>query len=166
MTRQCGVVGLDIHFDLFFQAKLFQEAIDGSNIIIILMLGRFLRFRFDQQGALEANFVFVLNDHLHEATQLFAFLTKISIEQGFVAFTAAPQHVIFSPQLFGGIHGVHNLRCGPGINFWIRIGRRACAVTWIGEAVSCTPQQFYTAGFLLLRQYISHDGKIIDVFFN
>jgi hypothetical protein len=44
-----GVVSLNVHLDLFFQAKLLEEAIDRRDIVIILMLSGFLRFRFDKQ---------------------------------------------------------------------------------------------------------------------
>ncbi|CSG68223.1 Uncharacterised protein [Shigella sonnei] len=43
------------------------------------MFSRFLRFRFDKQRALEADFMFMLNHHLHKAAQLFTLLTQVGI---------------------------------------------------------------------------------------
>jgi len=79
VTCQRRVVSFNVQFNLFFQTKLFQEAIDRRGIVIILMFGRFLRFRFDKQRALETDFMFMLNHHLHKAAQLFTLLTQVGI---------------------------------------------------------------------------------------
>ena len=96
VTRQRGVVGFDIQFDLFFQTELLEESVYGRRIVIVLVLGRFLRLRLDKQSALETGFVFVFHDQLHEATNLLTFLTQIGIQQRFIAFTTAPQNVVFT----------------------------------------------------------------------
>ena len=79
VTCQRRVVSFNVQFNLFFQTKLFQEAIDRRSIVIILMFGRFLRFRFDKQRPLETDFMFMLNHHLHKAAQLFTLLTQVGI---------------------------------------------------------------------------------------
>lgn len=73
VTRQRGVVGFDIQFDLFFQTELLEESVYGRRIVIVLVLGRFLRLRLDKQSATETGFVFVFHDQLHEATNLLTF---------------------------------------------------------------------------------------------
>ncbi len=75
VASQGRVVGFDIHFDLFFQPELFQETVYSGHVVIVLMLGWLLRFRLNQQCALETNFVFMFHHHLHEAANLLAFLT-------------------------------------------------------------------------------------------
>ena len=75
VTRQRRVVGFDIHLDLFFQSELLQEAVDRRHVVVVLMLGRLLRFWLNQQRTLEADFVFMLDHHLHEAANLLALLT-------------------------------------------------------------------------------------------
>ena len=62
VARQRGMVSFDIQFDLFFQTELLEEAVDGRRIVVVLVLGRFLRFRLDKQSALETGFVFVFHD--------------------------------------------------------------------------------------------------------
>lgn len=51
VARQRGMVSFDIQFDLFFQTELLEEAVDGRRIVVVLVLGRFLRFRLDKQSA-------------------------------------------------------------------------------------------------------------------
>ena len=165
MTCQRRVVSLNIQFDLFFQTKLLEEAVNGRGVVIILMLGRFLRLRLDQQRALEARFVFVLNHHLHEAANLLTLLTQVGIQQGFVPFTTAPQHVVFTTQFVRGVHRRYHLGGRPTEHFWIRVRRRPGTITGVGEAICRTPQQFHAALLLFLCQHIHHFGEVIFVLF-
>ncbi len=61
----------NVQFNLFFQAKLSGSRLSsgrhGNHLIFRI---RLLRFRFDKQRALEADFMFMLNHHLHKAAQL------------------------------------------------------------------------------------------------
>ena len=62
MACKRSVVGFDTQFDLFFQTELLEESVHGRRIVVVLVLGRFLRFRLDKQSALETSFVFVFHD--------------------------------------------------------------------------------------------------------
>ena len=158
------VVGFDVDFNLFFQTKLLQESIYRGDIVVVLMLSRLLRFRFDKQRATETDFMFVFNDHLQETTNLLALLPHIRIQERFVTFTAAPQNIVFPAQFLGRIHGGNDLGCSPGEHFRIRVGCRSGTVTWVGKAVGCPPQQFHPGFLLFLRQHIGHYGKVIQIF--
>ncbi|MPN23417.1 hypothetical protein SDC9_170805 [bioreactor metagenome] len=129
------------------------------------MLGRFLRLRLNQQRALEARFVLVLNHHLHEAANLLTLLTQVGIQQGFVPFTSAPQHVVFTAQFVRGIHRRYHLGGRPTEHFRIRVRRRPGTITGVGEAVCRSPQQFHAALLLFLCQHIHHFGEVIFVLF-
>ncbi|MNG84767.1 hypothetical protein D3C79_435100 [compost metagenome] len=129
------------------------------------MFGRLLGFWLDQQRSLEADLMFVFNHHLHKAANLFTLLTQIGIEQGFIAFTPAPQHIVFTAQFVGGIHGREHLSCCPTENFRIRVGRCPGTVTWMGEAVGGAPQQLHAAALLLLCQHVGHDCEVVQILF-
>ena len=43
-----GVVLLDVDLDLLLQAVALEEAVDGGDVVIVLVLGRLLRLRLDQ----------------------------------------------------------------------------------------------------------------------
>ena len=158
------VVGLDVDFNLFFQTKLLQESIYRGDIVVVLMLSRLLRFRFDQQRATETDFMFVFNDHLQETANLLALLAQIRIQKRFITFAAAPQNIVFTAQFLGCVHGGNDLGCSPGEHFRIRVGCRTSAVTGVGKAVGGSPQQFHSGFLLFLRQHIGHYGKVIQIF--
>ena len=139
VPRQRRVVRFDVHFNLFFQAELLQEAVNRRHIVIILMLGRLLRLRLDQQGALETGFMFMLHHHLHKAAKLLALLAQIGVQQGFIAFAPAPQYVVFTAELVRRLHRAAHLARRPGEHFWIGIGGGASAVARMGKAVGGAP---------------------------
>ena len=158
-----SVVRLNVKLNLFLKAELFQKAIHGRCVIVILMFGRFLRFRLDEQRTAKTGFMFMLDHHLHKAAKLFTLLAQIGIEQRFVAFTPAPQHIVFTAQLMRRVHGGDHLRGCPGEDFRVWVGGGACAVARMGKAVGGAPQQLHAALLLLLRQHFDHLGKVIQV---
>jgi hypothetical protein len=70
MAGEDGVALLDIDLDLVLQAELLEEAVDGGDVVVVLVLGRLLRLRLDQDRALEADLVLVVDDHRQEAAGL------------------------------------------------------------------------------------------------
>lgn len=80
---------LDIELHLVFKAVLLEEAIDGRNVIVILVLGRLLRLRLDQDRALVADLVLVFDDEVEEAAELVELAADIGVEQRLVTFAAA-----------------------------------------------------------------------------
>ncbi|VEC48177.1 Uncharacterised protein [Klebsiella aerogenes] len=100
------MVSFNIQFNLFFQTKLFEEAVNGRGIIVILMLGRLLRFGLNQQRAFKADFMLMLHHQLHKAPNLLTLLAQVGIQQGFIALATAPQHIVFTAQLMGAFMAV------------------------------------------------------------
>ena len=165
VARQRGVVGLNVHFNLFFQTELLQEAIHRRHVVVILVLRRFLRFWLNQQRAAEADFVLVVDNHLHKAANLLALLTQVGVQQRFISFTATPQDIVLATQLMRGVHCRHHLRGRPAKHFRIRVGCRTCAVAWVSEAVCRAPQQLHAALLLFCRQHIHHLRKVVQILF-
>ncbi len=164
MSGQCGVVGLDIDLDLVFQAVLLQKTEHRGAVVIVLMFGRLLWLGLDQQITLETDLVLVFNDHAHETTELFAFTLEVGIEQGFVAFATAPQHVVGPFETLGGIHCAEHLGRGVGEHFRVRVAGSACGEAWVAEAVGRAPQQFYAALLLMALQVIDHVLEVVAIF--
>ena len=158
VASQRGVVRLNVNLNLFLQSELFQETINCGDIVIILMFCRLLRFWLNQQRPLEASFMFMLDHHLHKAANLLALLTQIGIQQGFIAFAPAPQHIVFAAQGFGGLHGAADLRRRPGKNLRIGISGSTRTIARMGKAVCRAPQQFHAGFLLFLQQFIGHGG--------
>ncbi|MOA10808.1 hypothetical protein D3C78_1307140 [compost metagenome] len=107
----------------------------------------------------------VLHHHLHKAANLLTLLAQIGIQQGFIAFAAAPKHVVFTAQTLGGVHGGEHLGSRPTEDFRIRVGGRTGTVTRMGKAVGGAPQQFYPAAVLFFFQHVGHDRKVVQVLF-
>jgi hypothetical protein len=96
VAGQDRVALLDIDLDLVFQAVALEETVNGGHVEIVLVLGRLLRLRLDQDRALEADLVLVIDDHGEEAAELVELALEVGVEQGLVAFAAAPEHVVLA----------------------------------------------------------------------
>ena len=72
MAGQRRVVGLDVELVLVLEAVPDEEAVDRRRVVVVLVLGRLLRLRLDQERALEADLVLVLGDQVEEAGELVA----------------------------------------------------------------------------------------------
>ena len=72
MAGQDRVALLDVDLDLLLQPEALEEAVDGRDVVVVLVLGRLLRLRLDQDRALEADPVLVVDDQAEEAAGLLA----------------------------------------------------------------------------------------------
>ena len=84
------MIDLDVDFDFLGQAVALQEGEHRRGVAIILMLGGFKRLGFDQYRPLEADAVFVLDDHGQEAAVLVELASQIGIQQRVITLTSAP----------------------------------------------------------------------------
>ena len=90
MVRQHRMADFDIELDLALEAEALQEAEHGRDVEVVLMLGRLLRLGLDQDHALEADLVLVVDDQRQKAPELLLLATQVGVEQRFVALAAAP----------------------------------------------------------------------------
>jgi hypothetical protein len=130
----------------FSQAVALQETVNGGHVEIILVLGRLLRLRLDQDRALEADLVLVIDDHGEEAAHLVQLALEVGVEQGFVAFPAAPEHVVLAAEAFGHVDAAFDRRGGISEDVRIGVGRGTRHVAAVGEEVRRAPEQLQ-AGF-------------------
>jgi hypothetical protein len=158
MTGKDRMTLLDIDLDLVFEPVPLEEAVDRGNVVIILVLGRLLRLRLDQDRALEADLVLVLDHQVEETSELVVLALEVGVEQGLVAFAPAPQHVVGATELVGRIDAGLHCRSREGKNVRIRIGRCPRHVAPVGKQVGRAPQQLHAGGFLLA-------GEIVDDLF-
>jgi len=63
MCRQCGMISFNINLEVRVKAVSLKEADYRTCVEVILMLGGFLGFGFNQQLTLEANFLCIVNCH-------------------------------------------------------------------------------------------------------
>ena len=82
VTGERGVVHLEVDPVLIRQAVPDEEAVDGRAVVVVLMLGRLLWLRLDEQRALEPDPVLVLGDQVEEPGELLALVVVISLPLG------------------------------------------------------------------------------------
>ena len=148
-----SVILLDVELDVLGQAVALEEAVTGRDVEVVLMFGRLLGLRLEQNGALEADLVLVLDDEADEAAELVELALHFGVEQGLVAFAAAPQHVVLPTEPVGCFESGAHLASGVGEDIGIGIGRRARHIAAMREQVRCAPEQAHLGlRHLLLEQ--------------
>ena len=136
-----GMVLLDVDLDLSLQVEGLQHAVDGADVVVVLVLGRLLRLRLDQDRALEADLLLVLDDHGQEPAELGELALDVRIEQRLVTLATAPQNVVGAAELMGQLEHVLHLRGGVGEHVGVRIGRRPGHVAAVGKEVRRAPEK-------------------------
>ena len=81
------------------EAVAAQEGVDRGDVEVVLVLGRLLRLGLDQERALEADLVLVLDHQVQEAAELVVLAPQVGVEQRVVALAAAPEHVVLAAEL-------------------------------------------------------------------
>jgi len=78
---QGRMIDLDVDFDLLGEPIALQEREYRSHIMVVLMLGRLKRLGLDENGALEADLVFVLHHHGQEPRVLIELPAQVGVQQ-------------------------------------------------------------------------------------
>ena len=157
MACQCGVVHFDVHFEVFVQTVGFQEADNRFRVCVILMLGRFHRFRLNQERTFEAACTGIVACNGQHLCKVFFFTLLVGIQQRHIAFASTPEHVVRTAQFDCCVNGILDLNGSAGHNVKVGIGGGTVHVTCMTEYVGSTPQQFDTC-FLLLLLGVCNDG--------
>ena len=156
MASQCSVVYLDVHFEIFFQTVSFEEADNRFRIYIVLMFGRFHRFRFDQERTFETTGTGIVASQRQHLCQVFFFSLLIRVQQRHITFATAPEYIVLSAEFDRSVDSVFDLYGSTGNYIEIGVGSRTVHITCMAEYVGSTPQQFDT-GFSLFLFGISDD---------
>ena len=163
VAGEVGVVLLDVDFHVFGQPPFLQEAVDGRDVIVVLVLGRLARLGLDEQRSLEADLVLVLHRHGQEAAHLLVFPRKIGVEQRFVALASAPQHVVPAAQAVGRFEAGADGGGGEGEHVGIGIGRGASHIAAVLEEVGGAPQQLDLGGGLSWLKHVHHRREVLQM---
>ncbi len=135
------MVDLDVDLDVVLESVVLEEPVDGGRVVVVLVLGGFLRLRLDQDRALEPDLVLVVHHHLQEATELIELLGHVGVEEHLVALAAAPQHVVGAAEAVGGVDAVLHLRRGVGEDVGVGVGGGAGRIAGVHECLRGAPQQ-------------------------
>ena len=116
-----------------------QHPVDRADVEVVLVLGRLLRLRLDQDRALEADLLLVLDHHGEETAELRELALHVGVEQRLVALAPAPEHVVGALQLVRDVEDVLHLRRGVGEDVGVGIGGGARHEAAVGEEVGRAP---------------------------
>ena len=141
VAGQRRVVGLDVDAILVLEPVADEEAVDGRHVVVVLVLGRLHRLRFDQELAAEPDAVLVLRDEVQEPGELGALALEVRVQERVVALAAAPQDVVLAAEPLGDLEHVLDLRGGVGEHLGVGVGGGAGLVARMGEQVGRPPQQ-------------------------
>ena len=167
MAGQGSVVYFDIYLEVLVQIVGLQETYYGFSIHVILVLGRFHRFRLNQEGTGKAFGACIVAGDGQHLRQVFFFTFLVGVQQRHIAFTSAPEHIVVGTTQFdSSVDSVLDLDGGTGYHVEVRIGGGTVHVTRVAEYVGRTPQQLDACFGLFLFQ-VSHDFLHVRfVFFN
>ena len=113
------------------------------------MVHRFVRLGLDQDFALEADLVLVLDDHREETAKVFQLAREVCVQECVIAFAAAPQDIVFAAKPVRGFKAFADLADGAGGDFRVRVRQATGRIARMAEQVRGAPEQL-RAGFLLV----------------
>ena len=141
VARQSGVVDLEVQAVFVGEPVSLQEPDDGRNVVVVLMLGRLLWLRLDEQRSGESDPLLVLRDQREKPRELRFLPGEVGVEEGFVAFAPTPEHVVRSLETMRDLEHRFHLSGRVREDLRIRIRRRAGRITRMREEVRGPPQK-------------------------
>ena len=84
------------------------------------------------------------------------FALHVGVQERHIAFTTTPEYVVFATQRNGCVDGIFHLRTGVGQHGKVGVGRGPVHVARVRKHVGRSPQQFHTAGALLLLRVVDN----------
>ena len=156
VAGQRGVVHLNVHLEVLLQSVGAQEANHGLRINVVLVLGGLHGLGLNEESSLEALGACIVAGCGKHLGQVVFLPLHLGVEQAVVTLTAAPEHVVGTAQLDGGVNGVLDLDGGAGHNVELRVGGGAVHVALVAKHVGGSPQVL-DAGLLHLLQQVVRD---------
>ena len=166
VTGKCRMVHLDVDLEILVKTMGFEESYDGFSIHIILVLGRFHRFGFDEERTGKPLGTGIVASHAQHGSQMLLLTFLVGVEQRHITFTTTPEHIVGTTQLYSSVNSILNLYGCACHYIEIGICSRAVHITLVAEHIGSTPQVLYTCLSLLLLYVSHHFLEIGFVFLN
>ncbi len=152
VTGQGRVIGLDVELEVGEQIVVPQEVQAGGCVGIILVFGWLLGFGLDIEGAAESDLFLVRDGHVQEPAEVVELALHVGVEQGRIAFTAAPERIAGPPELERDFHGLLDLGGSEGKNVEVGARRSPVQIAWVGEEIGGSPEQLDTRASLFILE--------------
>jgi hypothetical protein len=124
---------------------------------IVLVRGRLVRLRLDEERAGEPDLLLVLHRHVHELRQVIEFALEVGVEERDVALAPAPEDVVFAAEFLRHFERLLHLRRGVREHVGVATRARAVNEPLVREQVRGAPQQLDAGALLLLLEFLG-DG--------
>ncbi len=161
VAGQGGMVGLDVQLEVVHQAVGPEEIDAGRGVAVVLVLGRLLRFRLDQELAREADLLGVVDRQVHEPGHVVQFPLHVGVEKILVSLASAPEHIVHAAQFLGDLEALLHLCGGEGKRVGVAAGRGAVHVARIAEQVGRAPEQLDAGPLLLFLHHLHHGVQVL-----
>ena len=120
MAGERGVIGLEVQLEVLQEAVFAEEVEAGGRIGIVLVGRGFARLRLDEELALEADLLRVVDSEVQERGEVVELTLHVGVDQRGVAFAAAPEDVTFAAESLGGLERVTDLAGAVGEHVGVR----------------------------------------------
>jgi hypothetical protein len=141
VSRERGVVHLDVELELVFESVLLEEGVHGRGVVIVLVLRGLVGLGFDQERPLESDRVLVLGHEGEEAPELVELAAKVGVEKCLVALAPTPEHVVGAAEPVRRLEHVLHLGGRVREDVGVRVGGGTGGVARMTEQVRGAPQQ-------------------------
>ncbi len=97
---------LDIELHFVFETIGLEEAVHGRDVVVILVLRRFLRFGSTRIVPLKPILCLYSTTICSMRAHLVELALQVGVEQRFIALASAPQNIVLAAELHRGVHAV------------------------------------------------------------
>ena len=158
------MVHFNIHLKILIQTILTQESDNGLCIYIVLMLGWFHWFGLNEECTLETFSTSIVTGHTQHRCQMVFLPLHIGIKQAHISFAAAPEYIILTTQLDGGIDGILDLYDSTSHHIEIGIRSSTIHIALVPKDIGRAPQQTDARLLLLLLQIGHYLVEVLLIF--
>ena len=160
VTSKRRVIGFNVELEMRKQSELAQERKTRRAVRVVLMHARLARLWFDVELSLEADRLLVINSHVKEVREMFAFAFHVGVEQRGVTLASTPEDIAVTLQTVRHFKRLFHLRRSVREHFDARTRRRTRDIARMRKQTRRAPQQFLPACFRKHRKVFDHAIKI------
>ena len=155
-----GVVGLEVQFEVLQQAVFTEEVEAGGRVGIVLVGRGFARLGLDEELTLEADLLRVVDGEVQERGEVVELTLHVGVDEGGVAFAAAPEDVTFAAEGLGGLERVTDLAGAVGEHVGVGRGARALRIARVGEETGGAPEELLAGALLVGLELLGDAGEV------
>ena len=155
------VVRLHVELKFLVEPVAEQERERVRAVEVVLMAGRLVRLRLDEERTFEPDLLLVVHGHVEELREVVEFALEVGVPERHVAFAAAPEDVVFAAEFQGRFECPLHLGRGVGEHLGVGAGAGTVNEARVTEQVRGTPEQLDPGAGLRLLELLHHGVEIL-----